>query len=119
MENILLHLYFGIKFFHIYDNGLTNKLIQTLSQPHQKLSHLNINILPWNVPETLNPSLTRYIVEMDCHMRAKSLGFGTNLVLNTSQILIPKNGTDSIPQAIDRSLKRGQLIIGIIFSFKI
>ena len=61
MENVLLHLYFGVKFFHIYDNGLTNKFIQTLSQPHQKLSHLNIQILPWNVPDKISDQLMQHI----------------------------------------------------------
>ena len=61
MENVLLHLYFGVNFFHIYDNGLTNKFIQTLSQPHQKLSHLNIQILPWNVPDKISDQLMQHI----------------------------------------------------------
>ena len=81
LENILLHFFFGIKFFHIYGNGLTNKFIQTLSQPHQKLSFLNVNILPWNVPDEIHPSITRNLVEMDCHMRAKSRGFQSNFVV--------------------------------------
>ena len=47
-------------------------------------------------------------------MRAKSYGFQTNTVLDVSQIVVPKSGVTSIPEALEKSQKEGQLIVDVL-----
>ena len=114
MENILLHHYFGIKQFYVYDGGITSKLVETLSQPEAGLSSLNVAILPWNVPEKLSPACTAYIVGMDCHFRAKAQGFASNFALNLDQILVPRSGGQTVAKALKQSMKSGQVLVPVL-----
>lgn len=113
LENVLLNSYFGIKHFHIYDNGLTNRFVQTLSD-FARSNHINVAVLPWNVPGILDEKTTQYLVEIDCHMRAKAQGFATNLVLSGNQVLVPKSGAKTVQSALQMSAKKGQLLVDVL-----
>lgn len=116
LENVLLHYYFGVSQFFIYDNGVTNKFIEALSDPPSdvKLSKLNIAILPWNLPFPLHATQVQSLVETDCHLRARAFGFASNFVVKQKQIMVPKSGAKNIPDALDQSQKSGQLLVDVL-----
>ena len=114
LENVLLHHYFGVDHFHLYDNGITHKFVHTLGLQKGQGLNLSLAIWPWNPPITLARESLQYLVEMDCHMRAKASGFGTHFVVELSQILVPKSGAKSLTQALKASKKQGQLLIDVL-----
>ena len=103
LENVLLHHYLGVDHFHLYDNGITHKFVHTLGQQGPVAFNLSLAIWPWNPPITLTPESLQYLVEMDCHMRAKASGFGTHFVVALSQIVVPKSGANSLKEALKAS----------------
>ena len=108
-----MHNFFGIKDFHVYDNGLTNKFTQTMSS--DKLPILtNVNLVPWNVPAALSQEITDYLVRSDCEYRAQAMGYSTVIVLSLSQILVPRSGATSIKTALKQTLKKGKLSIHVL-----
>ena len=114
LENVLLHHYFGINHFWVYDNGITSKFTQALSQPDIKLSNMQLSILPWNLPVQLGKEQVDYLVENDCYYRAKALGFSTHFVVSLSQILVPKSGSSHVKKALQDSKKTGQLLVDVL-----
>lgn len=89
-ENILLHSFFGVKNFLLYDRGLTNKFLDTITEAREKDGLLSIRLLPWNPPGgKLDDEVTEYLVAADCAQRTKS-EFESVAVLKMSQILVPK-----------------------------
>lgn len=115
LENVLLHYYFGVSQFFIYDNGVTNKFIEALSDPSDvKLSKLNIAVLPWNLPFPIHKAQVQSLVETDCHLRARAFGFTSNFVVNQRQIMVPKSGAKNIPDALDQSHQSGQLLVDVL-----
>ena len=114
LENVLLHHYLGVDHFHLYDNGITHKFVHTLGQQGPVAFNLSLAIWPWNPPITLTPESLQYLVEMDCHMRAKASGFGTHFVVALSQIVVPKSGANSLKEALKASKKQGQLLVDVL-----
>jgi hypothetical protein len=114
LENVLLHHFLGLDHFHVYDGGLTNRFMQILSADKKEFN-LKVAILPWNVPVApLSSADAHFLVQTDCHMRAKAQGFGTSITLELSQILVPRSGAKTIRQALDQSQKKGQLIVDVL-----
>lgn len=90
LENVLLHSYFGVKNFVLYDRGLTHKFLDTVSEARQKDDALlSVSLLPWNPPVKLEPEVTEYLVSADCTQRTKA-EFQSVAVLKPSQILVPR-----------------------------
>ena len=115
LENVLLHHYLGVDHFHLYDNGITHKFVHTLEgQPMSSAFNLSLAIWPWNPPITLTRESLQYLVEMDCHMRAKASGFGTHFVVALSQIVVPKSGANTLKEALKASQKQGQLLVDVL-----
>ena len=113
LENVLLHYYFGVREFYLYDNGLTNKLMVALGQAVQQFSDLNVAVLPWNLPVVLDKNSIEQIIATDCHLRARGRGYTTNFVVGLNQILVPKSGLSSVKQALEQSQKSGQLLVDV------
>jgi len=113
LENVLLHYYFGVREFYLYDNGLTNKLMVALGQAVQHFSDLNVAVLPWNLPVVLDKNSIEQIIANDCHLRARGRGYTTNFVVGLNQILVPKSGLSSVKQALEQSQKSGQLLVDV------
>ena len=114
LENVLLHHYFGVNEFYLYDNGLTHKLMLTLGQAMQKFSNLNIAVLPWNLPIHLDPNNIEQIIANDCYFRAKNQGFTANYMVDLNQILVPKSGLSNLKHALNQTQKSGQLLIDVL-----
>ena len=114
-ENILLHHFFGINDFFIYDHGITGQFLENFVKPPFNTLMINVGILPWNIPNVeLSNDVQRQIIDSDCFFRSKARKFKTSVVLNLTQILVPRSGETSLPKALEQSQKSGQLLVELL-----
>jgi len=93
-EQVLLQEFYQVKNFIVYDAGLTNKFVSTITTRQQDSSsssssgdQLEVAVLPWNAPPGLDKAASRVLAKLDCHYRTKPL-YRSNVFLNIGQVLV-------------------------------
>lgn len=108
LEHVLLNSLFGVNNFLIYDFALTHNFFRSLSLTRDLQP--NIYLLPWNPPTLLSPIQTEYLIQTDCLLRTKRL-FETVMVLNNTQILVPRHYGTTIQATLKETNLKGHLKI--------
>jgi len=103
-EQVLLQDFYQIRDFVVYDAGLTNRFVSTVSAKQQETDHgsMEVVVLPWNSPPGLDRAASRVLAKMDCHYRTKPL-YRSSLFLNLGQMLVIRSPKENF---LENLLKR-------------
>jgi len=115
-EQILIQNFFQIDNFVVYDSGLTNKFMSTISAASSKKDSkdkkaaaaadldddLEVDILPWNAPPGLDKAASRILVKTDCHYRTRNT-YRSSVFLDIGQILVLRSDQENF---LENAMKR-------------
>eukprot|EP00094_Tigriopus_californicus_P007276 TCALIF_07003-PB protein Name:"Protein of unknown function" AED:0.35 eAED:0.35 QI:0/0.75/0.6/1/0.75/0.6/5/124/426 len=110
LEHVLLNTLFGVNNFLVYDYSLTRNFFRALSLTRDLQP--NIYLLPWNPPTHLTAIQTESLIQTDCLLRTKRL-FETVMVLNNTQILVPRDHGATIQATLKETNLKGHLKVTV------
>jgi len=108
-EQVLLQEFYQVSNFVVYDAGLTNRFVSTVSAKQQAAdkssssSQLDISVLPWNSPPGLDKAASRVLAKLDCHYRAKP-AYRSNVFLDIGQVLVMRTARENFLENVFKRL---------------
>ena len=108
-EQVLLQEFYQVSNFVVYDAGLTNRFVSTVSAKQQadekssSSSQLDVSVLPWNSPPGLDKAASRVLAKLDCHYRAKP-SYRSNVFLDIGQVLVMRTARENFLENVFKRL---------------
>jgi len=106
-ESLIFHSFVGVNHIRLYSSALSGSVLRTLASL-MKSTNISIEVVPWNVPISLNSSVTETIVSQDCYYASRNR-FDFYAVLNSHQIMMPlkQNNIQESLKLLNNSVKKG------------